>query len=38
LKNKSGVIILSNVSAFSEKTGHIDDLCFGLIDTMGKQK
>jgi CubicO group peptidase (beta-lactamase class C family) len=38
LKNKSGVIVLSNVSAFSEKTGHIDDLCFGLIDTMGKQK
>lgn len=38
LKNKSGVIILSNVSAFSEKTGNIDDLCFGLIDTMGKQK
>ncbi|MEM7109329.1 MAG: serine hydrolase domain-containing protein, partial [Bacteroidota bacterium] len=34
LINKTGVIILSNVSAFSSKMGNIDKLCFELIETL----
>ncbi|MDO5978960.1 serine hydrolase domain-containing protein [Flavivirga spongiicola] len=35
IKNKNGIIILSNVSAFNKKMGHIDQLCFKLIKTLG---
>ncbi len=38
LKNNSGIIILSNVSAFNKSMGEIDNLCFELIKTMGKEK
>ncbi|MEM9858974.1 MAG: serine hydrolase domain-containing protein [Bacteroidota bacterium] len=34
INQKTGVIILSNVSAFSSKMGNIDKLCFKLIDTL----
>ena len=34
LERKNGVIILSNVSAFNSKQGHIDQLCFALIKTL----
>jgi len=34
LENKNGVIILSNVSAFSNNMGNIDQLCFGLMTTL----
>tara|TARA_R110002033_G_scaffold169897_3_gene211266 strand:- start:30471 stop:31592 length:1122 start_codon:yes stop_codon:yes gene_type:complete len=34
IKNKKGIIILSNVSAFSEKMEKIDQLCFGLVKTL----
>jgi CubicO group peptidase (beta-lactamase class C family) len=34
LERKNGVIILSNVSAFNDKSGQIDQLCFGLIKTL----
>ncbi|TPV35369.1 beta-lactamase family protein [Paucihalobacter ruber] len=37
LENKNGIIILSNVSAFNEKMGNIDQLCFGLIKTLDKK-
>lgn len=37
LKNKNGIIILSNVSAFNEKTANIDQLCFGLIKTLNEK-
>ncbi|WP_047245646.1 serine hydrolase domain-containing protein [Maribacter thermophilus] len=37
LENKNGIIILSNVSAFHEKMGNIDQLCFGLIRTLEKK-
>jgi CubicO group peptidase (beta-lactamase class C family) len=33
-KNKSGVIILSNVSAFNPKMGNIDKLVFALMETL----
>ncbi|MGM0620665.1 MAG: serine hydrolase domain-containing protein [Bacteroidota bacterium] len=33
-ENKCGIIILSNVSAFHKDSGKIDDLCFGLMNTM----
>jgi CubicO group peptidase (beta-lactamase class C family) len=35
LENKSGIIILSNVSAFNIDERNIDKLCFGLIETLG---
>lgn len=34
LINKNGIIILSNVSAFNDQMGNIDQLCFGLIKTL----
>lgn len=34
--NKTGVIILSNVSGFSQSTGEIDALCFALMDAIEK--
>ncbi len=34
LKNRSGIIILSNVSAFHKKMGEIDTLCFALMNTL----
>lgn len=34
LERKNDVIILSNVSAFNSKQGHIDQLCFALIKTL----
>tara|TARA_R110002033_G_scaffold95327_2_gene144425 strand:+ start:1951 stop:3072 length:1122 start_codon:yes stop_codon:yes gene_type:complete len=37
LKNKNGIIILSNVSAFNKKMGNIDQLCFGLIKTLDEK-
>lgn len=37
LKNKNGIIILSNVSAFNKKSDQIDQLCFNLIKTMAKE-
>lgn len=33
-KSKIGVIILSNVSAYSPSSGNIDKLCFELIETL----
>ncbi len=33
-KNRNGIIVLSNVSAFSKKMRNIDDLCFGLMKTL----
>lgn len=33
-KNKNGVIVLSNVSALGDPMIHIDQLCFGLMDTL----
>lgn len=33
---KNGVIILSNISAFHTKMGNIDQLCFGLMNTLYK--
>jgi len=36
-EKKHGIIILSNVSAFHQETGKIDDLCFGLMNTLWKQ-
>ena len=32
--NRNGVVILSNVSAFSQHMGNIDQLCFELIETL----
>lgn len=37
LENKNGIVILSNVSAFNEKMGNIDQLCFGLIKTLDEE-
>lgn len=34
VKNKNGVIILSNVSAFNKNMGEIDNLCFELTKTI----
>ena len=34
IENKNGIIILSNVSAFNEKMGNIDQLLFELIETL----
>jgi hypothetical protein len=34
LENKNGIIILSNVSAFNEIDGNIDQLMFELIQTL----
>ena len=34
IKNKNGIIILLNVSAYSEKMGNIDQLLFELIETL----
>lgn len=33
-ENKNGVIVLSNVSALGEPMIHIDQLCFGLMETL----
>lgn len=33
-ENKNGIIILSNVSAFSSKQSNIDQLCFELMNTL----
>lgn len=38
LERKNGIVILSNVSAFNEKMGNIDDLCFGLINILRVNK
>ena len=37
LENKNGIIILSNVSAFNKEMGNIDQLCFGLINTLDEK-
>jgi len=37
VKNKSGIIILSNVSALNTKKGNIDQLCFELIKTLDEK-
>ncbi len=34
VKNKNGIIILSNVSGFSSRMGNIDKLCFELMETL----
>lgn len=34
IKNKNGIIILSNVSAFNKNMGNIDNLCFELMKTL----
>jgi len=34
IENKNGIIILSNVSAYNEKMGNIDQLLFELIETL----
>lgn len=36
-KSKNGIIILSNVSAFSPNMGNIDKLCFELMKTLEKE-
>ncbi len=36
-KNKSGIIILSNVSAYNPNMGNIDNLCFELMKTLEKE-
>lgn len=36
--NKTGIIILSNVSGFSKKMGNIESLCFDLLTTITKEK
>ena len=38
IKNKIGVVILSNVSAYNPSRGNIDKLCFELIETMTEKK
>ena len=38
IKNKIGVVILSNVSAYNSSRGNIDKLCFELIETMTEKK
>jgi len=37
IQNKTGVIVLSNVSAFNPNMGNIDNLCFDLMETLRKQ-
>jgi CubicO group peptidase (beta-lactamase class C family) len=37
LENKNGIVILSNVSAFNEQMGNIEELCFGLIKTLDEK-
>ena len=37
VKNKSGIIILSNVSALHKRKGNIDQLCFELIKTLDEK-
>lgn len=37
IEDKNAVIILSNVSAFNPKMKNIDNLCFGLIGTLGNK-
>jgi len=34
VENKNGVIILSNVSAFNQNNGNVDQLCFELMKTL----
>jgi len=34
VKNKNGIIILSNVSAYNKEMGNIDNLCFSLLKTL----
>jgi hypothetical protein len=36
VKNKNGIIILSNVSAFNPSMENIDKLCFELMETLTK--
>lgn len=38
VKNKIGVVILSNVSAYNPNAENIDKLCFELIETMTEKK
>ena len=38
VNNKTGIIILSNVSGFSKKMGNIESLCFDLLTTITKEK
>ncbi len=38
LKNKHGIVILSNVSAFNKNMGEIDKLCFDLLKTLWDAK
>ena len=38
IKNKTGVVILSNVSAFNPFQNNIDELCFGLMMTFTDEK
>lgn len=37
-KKKNGIVILSNVSDFSEKSGQIDDLCFSLMKALEQKE
>lgn len=37
IQNKNGIIILSNVSAFNEKSGNIEQLCFELLKTLDEE-
>jgi CubicO group peptidase (beta-lactamase class C family) len=37
MKNKNGIIILSNVSAFNANMGNIDKLCFKLLEILEKE-
>ncbi len=37
IDNRTGVIILSNVSAFNPETGNIDELCFELMREMSRK-
>lgn len=34
VKNKTAVVVLSNVSAFNPNRQKVDDLCFGLLETL----
>lgn len=38
IKNKTGIVVLSNVSGFSKKTENIETLCFDLLTTNVKDK
>ncbi len=37
MNNRNGIIILSNVSAYSSNMGNIDKLCFGLLKTLERK-